>query len=113
MAKEHWYAVYIVANATRLLYVGMSSELRSRMWKHKNKQYEGYTSNWNVCRLVYYEVYDDVRSAINREKQLKRWRRDKKIALIEKVNLNWHDLSEEWFQEPKDNKGIAPRLRSG
>jgi putative endonuclease len=97
-----------------VLYVGMSSDLRGRMWKHKNKQLEGYTSHWHVCRLVYYEVFDDVRNAINREKQLKRWRRDKKIALIENVNLNWHDLSDEWFEEPKvNNKGIAPRLRSG
>jgi putative endonuclease len=89
----------------------MSSDLRGRMWKHKNKLFEGYTSNWNVCRLVYYEISDDVRKAINREKQLKGWRREKKIALIEKVNQNWHDLSEEWFEEHRNNsKGLAPRL---
>jgi putative endonuclease len=113
MAKEHRYAVYIAANATRLLYVGMSSDLRNRMWKHKNKTFEGFTANWNVCRLVYYEIYEDVRSAINREKQLKGWRRDKKIALIEKMNKNWQDLSEEWFEKPKVNdNGVVLRLRA-
>ena len=111
MAKEHRYAVYIVTNATRLLYVGLSSDLRHRMWQHKEKEFEGYTANWEVFRLVYYEAYEHVANAIRREKQLKGWTRKKKIALIESVNRNWHDLSEEWFEEPKNNtKGIALRL---
>jgi putative endonuclease len=101
MPKEHRYAAYIVTNATKLFYVGMSSDLRNRMWKHKNKEFEGFTSNWNVCRLVYYEVFEHVADAIRRERQWKGWTRKKKIALIESKNLNWHDLSEEWFEEPK------------
>ena len=111
MTKEHRYAVYIVTNATKLLYIGMTSDLRHRMWQHKQKEFEGYTANWAVCRLVYYEIYGHVTSAIRREKQLKGWTRKKKIALIESVNKNWHDLSEEWFEEPTSNsKGIALRL---
>jgi putative endonuclease len=101
MRKEHRYAVYIVANATKLLYIGFTSDLRHRMWEHKNKEFEGFTSNWNTCRLVYYEIHGEVANAIRREKQLKGWTRKKKIALIESVNKNWHDLSEEWFEEPK------------
>ena len=101
MVKEHRYAAYIVSNATKLLYIGMSRDLRHRMWQHKNKEFEGFTSNWTVCRLVYYEIFEHVTDAIRREKQWKGWSRKKKIALIESKNLNWHDLSEEWFEEPK------------
>lgn len=60
------------------------------------------TNKFNVCRLVYYEKYGEVADAIHREKQIKRWRREKKIVLIEKMNLNWHDLSEGWFENPYD-----------
>ncbi len=99
--RGRWYYVYIVANATKLLYIGITSGLRKRVWKHKNKMLPGYTSHWHVCRLVYFEKFGDVRSAIDREKQLKRWRREKKIELIESMNPNWHDLSEGWYDSPR------------
>jgi|SRR5579864_4757250 len=108
--KEHLYYVYIIANATRILYTGMTSKLEDRVWKHKNKLLEGFTSHFRICRLVYWESFDDVRRAIDREKQIKRWRREKKIALIEKLNPNWHDLSDGWFSN--NGKGVVPRLPS-
>src|SRR5215813_6853832 len=97
LRREYHFYVYIVANATRILYIGMTNGLRKRVWQHKQKLIEGFTSNWNVCRLVYYEEFVNVHSAIAREKQLKGWRRSKKIALIESINLNWHDLSDGWY----------------
>lgn len=106
--KEHLYYVYIIANATRVLYTGFTSNLHQRVWKHKQKQIEGFTSHFHICRLVYWESFDDVHRAIAREKQIKHWRREKKIALIEKLNPNWHDLSDGWYSQ--DNKGLVPRL---
>jgi putative endonuclease len=95
------FSVYILANATKILYTGMSSDLEGRVWEHKEKILEGFTSHFNVCRLVYYESFDDVHKAIGREKQIKGWRREKKIKLIESTNPNWHDLSEEWGKPAK------------
>ena len=95
--KEHFYYVYLIANATRILYTGLTGNLNQRVWKHKNKSLEGFTSHFHVCRLVYFESFDDVRRAIDREKQIKRWRREKKIKLIEMRNPNWHDLSDGWY----------------
>src|SRR5262249_4748197 len=98
MPRYKFY-VYIVASIARVLYTGMTNNLVKRVEEHKDATFEGFTSNFRECRLVYWESFDDVRKAINREKQIKRWRRDKKIALIETVNRDWHDLSEEW--EPR------------
>ena len=110
---EHRYWVYILASAPRNLYVGFSGQLRIRVFQHKSKSLDCITNHWNECRLVYYESWQDVHRAIAREKQIKRWRREKKIALIEKVNANWHDLSDGWYEEGKSKgKGVAPRLRS-
>jgi len=99
------YFVYIVANATRVLYTGMTAKLDTRMAEHQEKIHDGFTSHFHHCRLVYYESFDDVRNAIDREKQIKRWRRNKKIFLIEQMNPNWHDLGIK-----TKIKGIAPRL---
>jgi putative endonuclease len=98
------YAAYILANASRLLYVGFTSQLENRIWKHKNKMLDCSTKYWAVCRLVYFEQFDDPNKAISREKQIKRWTRAKKIALIEAENQNWKDLSEQW--------GIALRTQT-
>jgi len=95
--KEHIYYVYIIASAARVLYIGMTNKLRKRVWEHKNGTFEGFTSKFRSCRLVYCESFDRVENAINREKQLKRWRREKKIWLIERQNRDWHDLSDGWF----------------
>ncbi len=76
------------------LYVGMTNDLVRRVYEHRNDVVEGFTKQYQVHRLVYFEQTDDVRSAIQRERNLKRWNRDWKIALIEEHNPDWRDLSE-------------------
>lgn len=95
--RRHIYYVYIIASVSRILYTGMTSHIEGRVLDHKSGAIEGFTSNFHGCRLVYVESFDDVRKAIDREKQIKRWRREKKIALIERVNRDWHDLSDGWY----------------
>ncbi len=90
------YCMYIMASRTRVLYTGISGNLEQRVLQHKHKVKPGFTSRYNVKRLVYYEAYRDVREAIRREKQVKAWRRSKKVALIESMNPEWRDLSKEW-----------------
>jgi putative endonuclease len=74
----------------------MTNSLQRRVYEHKHKVIKGFTSKYDVNRLVYFEVFGDVRDAIAREKQIKSWRRDKKLALIESMNPKWQDLSEDW-----------------
>jgi len=93
------YYVYIMTNRSKTLYTGVTNDLRKRLYQHKNKLVPGFTSKYNITRLVYYEVTQDVESAIAREKQIKGWLRSKKIALVESVNPNWDDLSADWFEE--------------
>jgi len=78
------------------LYIGVTSDLQRRFYEHKNKLLGGFTSKYSLDRLVYFEEGEDVLSAIEREKQLKSWRRAKKVALIESANPQWRDLSLEW-----------------
>ncbi len=86
-------AVYIMASKRNgTLYIGVTSDLVDRVWKHKHGVIEGFTKKYNVHNLVYFELYEDMSSAILREKQIKKWRRNWKIKLIEKENLNWIDL---------------------
>ena len=75
------------------MYVGMTSNLEVRVDQHKNKRLDGFTKHYNVTRLVYFEATNEVLAAIAREKQIKGWRRSKKIALIESMNPQWRDLS--------------------
>ena len=76
-----------------MLYIGITNNLTKRVRQHKQKLHDGYTKKYNLHKLIYYEEFRDVRKAIAREKELKGWRRDKKIALIEQQNPGWHDLS--------------------
>ena len=92
------YYVYIMTNKSRTFYVGMTNNLERRVSEHKQKLIDGFTKRYNITLLVYYEVFSDVREAIAREKQVKDWRREKKIALIESMNPTWKDLSEDWSQ---------------
>ena len=88
------YFVYILANKhNRVLYIGVTNNLGRRMYEHKNKRVEGFTKKYNLSKLVYFEETIDVRSALEREKQLKNWRRDWKIKLIDDFNPEWKDLS--------------------
>ncbi len=97
MPRDHRYSVYILGSFTGTLYVGVTSDLRHRVWQHKQHALDGFTAQYDVTRLLYFEIYDRVGIAIRREKQLKGWRRGKKIALVEKSNPHWADLSREWY----------------
>jgi len=90
------YYVYILASRSRVLYIGLTNDLERRVFEHQRKLVTGFTSKYNVSRLVYFELFEQVRDAIAREKQLKGWRRERKIALIESANRQWGDLSEGW-----------------
>ncbi|MGO9482366.1 MAG: GIY-YIG nuclease family protein [Candidatus Kryptoniota bacterium] len=95
MAREKTYYVYITASYSRVIYVGMTNDLCRRMYEHRHKLTDGFTKRYNADKLVYYEATNDVRLAIEREKQIKKWRREKKIVLIESENAGWRDLYEE------------------
>jgi putative endonuclease len=88
--------VYILASQQNgTLYIGVTSDVVRRGWEHRNNQVVGFTKTYHVHRLVYYEMHDDIISAITREKQLKKWNRVWKIRLIEQMNPAWRDLWEE------------------
>ena len=89
------YHVYIMASASRVLYIGVTGDLLRRIREHKERKVLGFTAHYNVTELVYFEAFGDVRLAIAREKQLKGWLRSKKIALIESFNPHWKDLTAE------------------
>jgi putative endonuclease len=93
------YYVYIMSNASRTLYVGVTSNLEQRVYQHKNKLVEGFTARYNVTWLVYYASTSDVLEAIAREKHIKGWTRAKKLALITDFNPEWKDLSLDWHDE--------------
>jgi len=90
------YYVYIMTNKSRTLYTGVTNNLERRVSEHKQKLIPGFTSKYNIDKLVYYEVANDISSAISREKEIKGWVRIKKIAIIESRNPGWCDLSLEW-----------------
>jgi len=86
--------VYILASKpVGTLYIGVTSDLIARLWQHRNGATRGFASRYSVYRLVRYEMFRDMESAISREKQLKRWHRPWKVNLIESENLDWHDLA--------------------
>ena len=95
--QEGFYFAYIVASRSLTLYVGMTRDLMKRVFEHKRRLHEGFSATYNCDRLVWFEQYGEVGNAIAREKQLKRWRREKKIALIVESNPTWVDLSEGWY----------------
>ena len=89
------FFVYIVANKRNgTLYIGMTDDLLKRAWQHRHKVIPGFTRDYGITKLVWYEAHESRESAIIRERQIKKWRRAWKIELIESGNSNWHDLSE-------------------
>jgi putative endonuclease len=110
MANKRYY-VYMMANRSRTLYTGFTNTIGRRVWEHKQGLVPGFTRKYEVHRLVYFEVYTDVRRAIEREKEIKAWRREKKVALVESVNPTWHDLAEAWYR-PLNQKKQVPHLSS-
>ncbi len=98
--------VYIMTNHLRTtVYIGVTNDLGRRVWEHQHGDLDGFTKDYRLTLLVYYEVFPEPRSAIAREKQLKSWRRTKKDALINTLNPKWRDLSRELFQSPTDRQG--------
>jgi putative endonuclease len=98
------YCVYILGSLSGTLYIVITSNLLKRVFQHKFHQIEGFTDRHNVERLLYRKSFDDVHKAIAREKQLKGWRRSKKVALIEAVNPHWLDLAQDWYPWMKDSR---------
>ncbi len=102
------YYTYIMSNKKNgTLYIGITSDLQKRVWQHKNKIMDGFTSKYDLTSLVYFETYDDPENAIKREKRLKLYLRQWKIDLIEKTNPKWHDLSQDFMDpsvKPKEDK---------
>lgn len=96
MDSKKWFYVYLVANRSRVLYVGFTSNLKARVKQHQEGRFEGFTSSYGCERLVWFERYTTASAAIAREKQIKRWRREKKVFLIERENPTWEDLSVAW-----------------
>jgi putative endonuclease len=92
------YYLYILSSQRRVLYIGMTSNIEQRIFQHKTHAFGGFTADYNVTNLVYFERHGDALTAIRREKELKAWRREEKIKLIESTNPKWKDLSYGWYQ---------------
>jgi putative endonuclease len=91
------YYVYIMASRSKTLYTGITNDLERRVYEHENKLIPGFTSKYNIKKIVFYESTTNVGEAIKREKQIKGWLRRKKVSLIELMNPNWDDLSNGWY----------------
>jgi len=100
MRPAKQFYVYIMTNRPRshVLYTGVTGNLNRRVFEHKNKLAPGFTSRYNLTRLAYYESFCYPDAAIDREKEIKGWRRSKKIRLIESLNPYWQDLAESWSE---------------
>src|SRR5215475_10393633 len=109
--QERSYFVYILASRSRNLYTGVMNRLARRIQEHRDGLVPGFTSRYKIHRLVHFEIFHDVRTAISREKEIKGWRREKKIALIERTNPTWEDLSLNLY--PRLERKADPSLRSG
>jgi len=92
--------VYILASRSRALYIGVTTNLQERLVQHREGLVPGFTSRYRIFRLVHVERFGDIRDAIAREKEIKAWRREKKIRLIESGNPTWEDLAGEWLGPP-------------
>ena len=90
------YYVYILTNKyNAVLYIGVTSDLIKRIWEHKNKIMKGFSSKYKIDKLVYFEQYNDIKQAIQREKRLQEWQRQWKVVLINSINPEWKDLYDE------------------
>ena len=95
-----------MTNKSKTLYTGVTNDLKRRVYEHKQKLLPGFSTKYNITKLIYFEETSDVHSAISREKQIKGWLRSKKITMIESQNPNWSDLAQDWYE-------TDPSLRSG
>ncbi|NQU83337.1 MAG: GIY-YIG nuclease family protein [Parcubacteria group bacterium] len=94
--QQHNYYVYILSSNSGTLYIGVTNDIERRVSEHKQGLIKGFTKKYNCKKLVYYEDYTDIKQAITREKQLKKWSRNKKQNLIKTLNPTWKDFSLEW-----------------
>jgi putative endonuclease len=110
MRQPKQFYVYIMTNSPRsaVLYTGITGNLPHRVWQHKGKLIPGFTSRYNLTQLVYYECFFYPDAAIAREKEIKGWRRSKKINLIEEMNPKWDDLAKDWQSVYKPEPAVAP-----
>ena len=117
MPDEKLYYVYILSSRSRAIYVGMTGFLMSRVLKHRAGEGGVFTRKYRIHRLVYYEVFHSVAAAIARETEIKKWRREKKVALIVQKNPTWEDLAVEWGRPAvisvQETAGSSPSLRLG
>ncbi|NCP04543.1 MAG: GIY-YIG nuclease family protein [Deltaproteobacteria bacterium] len=120
MPRVHRYYVYLLTNKNdKVMYIGVTNNLERRVHEHKTKMVPGFTEKYNVTKLVYFEETHDVRAAIAREKEIKKWRREKKNNLVVAVNPEWKDLSDGWFEispfgrddKRNDDKGNNSAIR--
>jgi len=112
MPREKRYYVYILASKSRVLYVGMTGFVDARILQHKARENGGFTRRYRVDRLVYYEVFRYLSNAIARETEIKAWRREKKVALIEAMNPLWDDLAADWGKFVPMREADSSSLRS-
>jgi putative endonuclease len=91
------FYVYIMGSKTGTLYVGLTNDIKRRVYEHKQETFEGFSKKYKTNKLLYFEAIGDSLSAIAREKQIKHWRREKKVKLIDSQNPNWKDLASDWY----------------
>jgi putative endonuclease len=117
MPDDKLYYVYILASKSRAIYVGMTGFLMARVLRHRAGEGGTFTRKYRIHRLVYYEVFRSVAAAIARETVIKKWRREKKVALIVQKNPTWEDLAAEWgrpaVMRVEGKAGSSPPLRAG
>jgi putative endonuclease len=101
--KNCW--VYILSSKSKTLYLGVTNDLQRRIFEHKHKLIDGFTKKYNLTSLVYFETFNNMRDAIQREKQLKNWHREWKIILIESINPDWKDLTVDFNTDPETSSG--------
>ena len=109
MGTEWHFYVYVMASKSRVLYIGMTRNLAERVRQHRFGLVEGFTTKYHCTRLVHFERFQYVGNCIRREKELKAWRREKKVALIEATNPTWEDLAAEWFRQQQQ----IPHAKTG
>ena len=117
MSRERCYYVYILSSKSRVIYVGMTGFLMARILRHRVSEGGAFTRKYRVDRLVYCESFQNVENAIARETEIKKWRREKKVALVERENPTWEDLAAGWGEAVEmgvtPKAGSSPRLRPG
>ncbi len=110
---EGGHCTYIMASRSHTLYIGVTGNLLRRVFQHKWREHDGFTARYNCDRLVWFERHGDANQAIAREKELKGWRRERKVALVENANAVWEDLSRGWYDlEPADYSRALDRMDS-